>query len=123
MLIKKSNRDKNCILHTDHDYSSNHLWISLLIIKYRDLSSDTFSNFTKKERSDSDIPYLAILLHILYQFWSFANQILKIADLLRSYLNTHNCVIKSESKLQIPLLDYPLFHQFIIFSSNDGVYH
>ena len=63
MLIKKPNRDKNCILHTDHDYSSNHLWISLLIIKYRDLSSDTFSNFTKKERSDSDIPYLAILLH------------------------------------------------------------
>ena len=63
--------------------------------------------------SDSDAPHLVT---ILYQFWSFANQILKIADLLRSYLNTHNCVIKSESKLQIPLLDYPLFQQFLSFS-------
>ena len=63
MLAKNSNRDKSYTLHTDHDYLSNHLWVSLLIIRYRDLSSDTFSNFTKKERSDSDIPYLAILLH------------------------------------------------------------
>jgi len=90
MLIKKSNCDKDCILYTDHDYSSNHLWVSLLIIKYRDLSSDTFSNFTKKGKmSDSDVPYLVT---ILYQFWSFANQILKIAGVLCSYVNTYNCV-------------------------------
>ena len=66
--------------------------------------------------SDSDAPHLVV---ILYQFWSFPNQILKIADVLCSYLNTHNCVIKSENKppIQIPLLDYPSPPVFVIFSS------
>ena len=49
MLTKKSNRDKNYVAQ-GHDYLSNHLWVSLLTIRYRDLSSDTLSNFTEKER-------------------------------------------------------------------------
>ena len=54
--------------------------------------------------SDSDVPYLVILLYhtllvlVIYQSNS------KIAGVLCSYVNTHNCVIESENKLLIQIL-------------------
>ena len=74
--------------------------------------------------SASDAPHLVT---ILYQFWSFANQIQKIAGVLCSHVNTHNCVIKSEDKLkiQIPCACLSPFPPvFVIFSSKkDGFHH
>ena len=98
MLTKKSNRDKNYVAQ-GHDYLSNHLWVSLLTIRYRDLSSDTLSNFTKKERCQIQIPCVWLFFstsfcHFLIKRWSLSLKFQWI--IFPKRLLSYDCIIISQ---------------------------
>ena len=121
MLTKKSNRDKNYVAQ-GHDYLSNHLWVSLLTIRYRDLSSDTLSNFTEKERCQirmlrTWLSYFTTLSVLVICQSNSKNN--RRTLFICKYPQLCSPKVKINFKFRFPVLDYPSPPVFVIFSSKD----